>query len=160
MRHILVAMSLMMLWAVAPAQADDWIISVEEAVGRSIASPDEPIEAGWVELDVCGSGSHRGRGYLNSMEDYRDRRSLNVVLPRFVRGPLAVVHGGDPVETLLGKRIQVFGMAEQVRINLFRDGVQTGHYYQTQLRVVLPNLVRVVYEDGEPAPADCDPSII
>lgn len=160
-RLIVLTMSVLAMCLTPSAKADQTVIPTAEAIERSIASPVSPIGPIWVEMDVCGSGAHRGRGFLNSMEDYRDRRSLNIELPALVRGQLAVIHSGDPVETLLGKRVQVFGSVRQVRINLFQGGVATGEYYfQTQLRLTSPTYLRVVYEGDEPVPADCNPAIV
>lgn len=162
MHHRLIVLTLCVLavFCTPSARADQTVISASEAIERSIASPSSAIGPVWVEMDVCGSGAHRGRGFLNSMEDYRDRQSLNVELPRLVRGQLAVIHGGDPIETLLGKRVQVFGPVRQIRINLFQGGVATGYYFQTQLRLTSPTYLRVVYEGDEPVPADCNPAIV
>lgn len=160
-RFIVVTLCALAMCFTPSARAGQAVVSAAEAIERSIASPSSAIGPVWVEMDVCGSGAHRGRGFLNSMEDYRDRQSFNVELPPLVRGQLAVIHGGDPVETLVGKRVQVFGPVRQVRINLFQGGVATGQFYfQTQLQLTSPTYLRVVYEGDEPVPADCNRAIV
>ena len=135
---------------------DDGAIGAEEAVRRSIDQPAIPLSPSWILMDVCGSGEDRGRGYLNSMRDYRDRGSLNVELTPDVRAGLLRRLGGDPVALLPGRRIAVYGSARQVRINWYRDGVATGEFYfQTQLRLASPDHLELVVEDDGHVPANC-----
>jgi hypothetical protein len=129
-------------------------VEAEEAIRQSIAQPHAPLEAMWIEMNVCGSGSDGARGFLNSMREYRDRGSLNVELMPQVRAELATRLGGDPVATLTGYRVRFFGAPRQVRILLYRDGEPTGEYYfQTQVRLRSAILLDFVREGSEPVQA-------
>lgn len=154
-RLFFAALAGLCLAASAPAQFV--VISAPEAIERSIASPDEPVGPFWVEMDVCGTGIVGGRVFLNSMADYRDRRSLNAFIPRWRRESVAERLGGDPADVLLGYRIQVYGAPRQARINLVDENREsTGEfYYQTHLPVTGSGDVRILHRDGEPVRADC-----
>jgi hypothetical protein len=154
----LIAACLAVVWVAggADAQRERWPVSAPEAVARSIAQPDAPLDFMAIEMNVCGSGESAGRGYLNSKADYRDPRSLNVELMPDVRQALAEQLGGDPVDILLNKRIVVFGQLRQVRIEWMLGGEPMGaSYAQTQMQLQTPGLLEPVIAAGELAPADC-----
>lgn len=147
---------LIIVCAAAEAQRERWPVAAADAVARSIAQPDAPLHPMAIEMNVCGSGQSGDRGYLNSMPDYRDRRSLNVELMPSVRADLTEQLGGDPVEILLNKRIVVFGQLRQVRIEWMLGGEPMGaSYTQTQMRLQTAGLLEPVIMDGNLAPADC-----
>lgn len=161
--RVLAAALLAMAASAAAGIARDEIpssMTAREAVERSIAQPHLPLRPATVTMDVCGSGEHRGHGFLNSMADYRDRGSLNIELVPEVRAELSARLGGDPVDVLSGRRITVFGVVRQVPIYLFYDGQPTGeHYYQTQMRLWSAAHLDVVIEDGQPVAGDCSAMI-
>lgn len=133
-----------------------------DAVRQSIERPHAPLEAQWVEMDVCGSGEDGAHGFLNSVHDYRSRDSLNVELLPTVRSRLAERIGGDPVAALRGKRIMIYGPVRQVQIDLYNRGVPTGRYYfQTQMRLASASHLEILVSDtGEPLPARCGALIV
>lgn len=156
--RILVGLVLLLVLASpgASARVDGFDMTAADAIGRSMASPEQPLDAAWILMDVCGAGADGTRGFLNSQRNYRDRASLNVELPAPVRIDLAQRLGADPLEALRGKRVRVFGQARQVRINLFHRGQRTGRfYYQTQLRLMSAEFLELIVEEGVAAPADC-----
>lgn len=144
-----------------PAIAQSGPISAEEMIGISMATPTLPVGPQWVEMDVCGTGVAQGRVFLNSLEDYRDRASLNAFIPPWHRAVVGERIGGDPAEVLLGHKVRVYGVVRQVRINLLdENGAPTGEFYfQTQMAVMGPDDVRLVMEEGEPARAQCGPMV-
>lgn len=82
------------------------------------------------ELTVKVVGEDRGRFYLNSEEDYRDRNCLTIALSSKVAE--AVADGGGLQELkrrFEGKTIVVSGMAKRVRIDFLTDGKPSGKYY-------------------------------
>lgn len=74
--------------------------------------------------------------YLNSEKDYRDQRSLNIIIQPGAARALKARHGEDPDRFFLGKQIAVTGEAERVRILFVSHGAVTGkYYYQTHVVV-------------------------
>lgn len=150
------------LFLTSPAAiAQSGPISAEEMIAISMATPTLPVGPQWVEMNVCGTGVAQGRVFLNSLEDYRDRASLNAFIPPWHRAVVGERIGGDPAEILLGYKVRVYGVVRQVRINLLdENGAPTGEFYfQTQMAVMGPDDVRRVMEEGEPARAQCGPMV-
>ncbi len=97
------------------------------------------------ELTVKAVGTSRGRFFLNSETDYRDRNCLTVVLSPEAAKTLA---GSADVAALehrfKGKRIAVEGIARRVRIDLTDDtGKPTDKYY-FQVHVVVMSARQIV----------------
>ena len=96
--------------------------------------------AGQVTFTVLGSGEGRGvesgRWFLNSEPDYRDFRSLNVIVMPSVVNALQEAHGIDSAEEMVGRTVRVQGVAQRRRINFTCRGARTnGYYFQTHLPV-------------------------
>ncbi|WP_147405807.1 hypothetical protein [Litorimonas taeanensis] len=91
-----------------------------------------------VEMDVRGSASVKGRDFLNSIEDYRDPRSLNVRVEKNVVKAVKSETGLSPKDHFLGSCILVKGNVCQTKIRV-RDTeingkmIKRGYYFQTQL---------------------------
>ena len=83
-----------------------------------------------------GSGYEAGRWFLNSEPNYRDFRSLNIIIhPRVVQA-LREAEGVEYASDLLGRRVRVQGQAFRVQINFSCQGrVTEAHYFQTHLPV-------------------------
>lgn len=83
-----------------------------------------------------GSDTSKDYVFLNSEEDYRDRRCLTIrLMPGAVR---ACLKGGiDPVKHFNNKTIVVKGVAEQVKIHFVseRGVLSDKYYYQTHVQV-------------------------
>lgn len=154
--HLMAALCLGLLTASAQAQSLPSMIHADQAVEQSVASPDAVLEMGWIWMDVCGSGSDGNRGFLNSYENYRDRRSLNVRIDPMVRIALSGRLGDDPIDALLGRRIRVRGPVRQVWINIYRDGVQSGHYFQTHLVLQSATDLEIIERAEDDPPSSCD----
>lgn len=81
-------------------------------------------------MTVKAVGFERGRFYLNSELDYRDRNCLTVVVPAATMMKLA---GSAELEAVkqqfVGNKIAVRGVARQVRVDFIADDQPTGKYY-------------------------------
>ena len=94
--------------------------------------------AGDFGLTVKAIGFERGRFYLNSELDYRDRNCLTVVVPTATMARLVGTADPEEVKKLfVGSNLKVRGVASQVRIDFTTDNQPTGkYYYQIHLPVV------------------------
>ena len=93
-----------------------------------------------VTFTVFGSGEGRGleggQWFLNSETDYRDFRSLNVIVMPSVVSALRDAHGITTAEEMVGLTVRVQGAAQRRRIDLVCSGTRTNAYYfQTHLPV-------------------------
>ncbi|RKR04156.1 hypothetical protein [Maricaulis maris] len=155
-RAILPGLLAWCLVSMASAQAQE-AASADDVVAASRAQPFRPLEDMWVRLDVCGSGAANGSAFLNSYDNYRDPRSLNVELVPALRSALAALNGQDPVDHYLGRRVLVFGAVRQVPIQVRdADGVVVHVYHQTQMRLTRPDRILVVENEQGPERARCD----
>ena len=96
-------------------------------------------------MTVKAVGFDRGRFYLNSEPDYRDRNCLTVVVPAAVMTKLAGSADLEAVKKLyVGNKINTRGVARQVRVDFIVENQPTGkYYYQSHLFVANEqNLVR------------------
>lgn len=89
-------------------------------------------------MTVKAMGFERGRFYLNSELDYRDRNCLTIVVPAATMARLAGTADPEAVKKLfVGSNIKVRGVARQVRIDFTADNRPTGKfYYQIHLLVM------------------------
>ncbi|MFT3791647.1 MAG: hypothetical protein QM741_11345 [Rudaea sp.] len=161
-KSFVLATSLAMVAGIAFAQE-------KPADGYPVHSPAEVMElaaqkaGGDVRATVtftirkAGTGKKNSYGhfFLDSMEDFRDPRSLNVnVFPHAARK--LGLHEGDP---LVGKSLTVQGTARRVLIRCHTGCPQDAsldHYYQTQLIVREGNDLTIDKARDEPdrAPAE------
>lgn len=94
-----------------------------------------------------GQGRTKDFVFLNSEEDYRDRRCLTIrIPPAAVRDFLG--KGIDPIKFYRNKLIRIEGIAEQNKIFFISDsGIQSDkYYYQTHVVVLSPNQITVIQE--------------
>lgn len=127
-----------------PARRGDAWIDPMHAVHIAAAAQGRPV-AGVFALTVRATDRDQGRVFLNSERDYRDPRNLSIVMPEAVARDLAAQLGGDPVDRLRGKRIQVTGEARRTRIDFLHDGAPTGkYYYQTHVHVTRAAQLRLL----------------
>ena len=81
-------------------------------------------------MTVKAVGFERGRFYLNSELDYRDRNCLTIVVPAATMTKLAGSADLEAVkQQFVGSKIAVRGVARQVRIEFMADNQPTGKYY-------------------------------
>lgn len=123
-----------------------FVLTPSEAV---IAAADvAPAAVGGVfEMQVRGSGRVDGKIYLNSERDYRDQRSVSVVILPVAFEALRERFGDSPDRALAGKMIRVRGYARRVRIDFLSDnGRPSGkYYYQTHIAVTRADQIRLVH---------------
>jgi len=87
-------------------------------------------------LSIKASGSQKQYVYLNTEQDYRDRRNVSVVLlPEFQKAFIKK-YGVSPDKVLVDKSITVNSFAKRIKIYFFEDGKPTDKYYfQTHIPV-------------------------
>jgi hypothetical protein len=113
----------------------DNLIAPEIAVMQAANAAPDGV-AGTFSMLVQGTGSERGRHFLNSQPDYRDQRNLTIVLSPQAHRQLAERLGGDPLLVLRQKEVVVRGTAIRTRINFLANGRPTNkYYYQTHVHV-------------------------
>lgn len=126
--------------------------------GETIYSPIMAIEAAarmpmglhaTFELQVkranYGVDAVKGLLFLNSEEDYRDRRCLTIrIPPASVRAFLK--KNIDPARLFKNKKIRVKGVAEQVKIYFVSDsGIESDkYYYQTHIVIHSPDQISIL----------------
>lgn len=126
----------------------------------SVYSPIDAIEGaaskpmgfhGTFEMRVKRAEYGQGRSkdfiFLNSEEDYRDRRCLTIrIPPAAVRDFLG--EGIDPIKFYRNKLIRIEGIAEQNKIFFYSDsGIQSDkYYYQTHVVALSQNQISVIPE--------------
>lgn len=87
-------------------------------------------------IDVVATGRDRGRVYLNSELDYRDPRTLTLVVRPAAAQALAQRFGAPPDEALKTRRVVVVGWATREKIVFSAGGQPTDkYYYQTHVEV-------------------------
>ncbi len=90
-------------------------------------------------MTVKAIGFERGRFYLNSELDYRDRNCLTVVIPATTMSKLVGTTDLEAVKKFyVGSKIAARGVARQVRIDFTADGQPTGKYYY-QIHLFVPD---------------------
>ena len=91
---------------------------------------------GIFSLSIKAFGSKKQYVYLNTELDYRDRKSVAVVLlPEFQEAFLKK-YGVNAESMLMGKDITVNSFAKRMKIYFFKDGKPTEKYYfQTHIPV-------------------------
>ena len=101
--------------------------------------------------------------WLTTPGDERNKPRLELDAERLV--PLAgVTTAGSsprgttprPVDALRGQRIRVRGPVMQVWINVYRDGVQNGHYFQTHLVLESASDLQILERAESDPPPGCD----
>lgn len=121
---------------------DGCLTPVEAIAYASYLAPKAAV-AGEFEFLVKAVGGQRGRFFLNSETDYRDRNNLTVALSGSAARMLAREGGREALEKrFLGKRITVEGIARRVRIDFTADGEPTGKFYhQVHVSVSTPSQI-------------------
>ncbi|MCF6442135.1 hypothetical protein L1077_22160 [Pseudoalteromonas luteoviolacea] len=89
--------------------------------------------------------------FLNTEDDYRDRRSVAIVLDLEEIKQLTELHGQSPEVFFLNKQVEVVGEAYRAKVNLYcLPGVKpTQYYYQTRISVQHYDFIKVINEIGE-----------
>lgn len=92
--------------------------------------------AGSFVFTVKATGEENGRVFLNSEEDYRDRRNVSMVLSPKVITQVEAEYQQSPQTFFVNKKVQVEGTAKQVKVVFASKGKPTNkYYYQTHIAV-------------------------
>ncbi len=105
-----------------------------EAVEKSAANAEGVT--GVFEMIVQATGTDQKKVFLNSQDDYRDRRNLSVVLSQTITMAMLKRDGIEPIVDLKGKKIRVYGTARAVKVWFYVGGIRTkDYYYQTHIEL-------------------------
>lgn len=100
---------------------------------------------GAFELPIKTTGTQGTSTYLNTEQDYRDRRNITVALDFKVSRKIAEKYGMPPEDYFKNKTIKVTGEAKRVKIYFIANGRQTQkYYYQTHIRVRSLDQIKIV----------------
>ena len=100
---------------------------------------------GTFKLPIKASGAQGKVVYLNTEQDYRDRRNITVALHPKLIGELVETYGTSPDAYFINKTIEVTGEAKRAKIHFFSKGKYTDKYYfQTHIRVDSLNQIKVL----------------
>lgn len=92
--------------------------------------------AGTFTLKIKTVGKHQGYVYLNTEEDYRDRRNVAVRLNQQTMNEVLNSINDSPEQSLVGKIVVVTGQAKRIRIDFIHEGRTTSfYYYQTHIDI-------------------------
>ncbi len=116
---------------VAPAASD--VMAIIEA--SEAASPKGFY--GRFNFYIKASGKdYDDRVYLNTQDNYRDRRNITIDLTPGVVYELTKLYGANPADYFIGKRIQVVGKAKRETIWFYANRRRSSsYYYQTHILV-------------------------
>ncbi len=108
---------------------------------------------GSIRLPIKASGWQSKILYLNTQEDYRDRRNITVAIHPSIITALTEKYGASPDLFFLNKQILVSGIAKRVKVDFYSQGRKTKKYYfQTHIRVSSIDQIKVLSEPNR-APA-------
>jgi len=100
---------------------------------------------GTFEFLIKASGVKGRITYLNTEEDYRDRRNITIALHPDVINDFTKKYGSNPDSYFINKTIEVKGEAKRKKIYFISNGKLTKKYYfQTHLRVTSLNQIKVL----------------
>ncbi len=115
------------------------VLAPDKAIARAAAEPTgiETVIRLTVKNTNPGVGAEKGGFYLNSETDYRDPRSLNIIVSPAAAAEFAAAGVIDHRTAFLDREILVNGIVRRTRIDFVDElGRPIGrHYFQTQLAV-------------------------
>ncbi len=100
---------------------------------------------GTFRFPIKTSGNQRGVIYLNTENDYRDRRNITVAIHPKLINAFIKKYGESPESYLIDKTIEVTGEAKRMKIFFFSKGKITKKYYfQTHVRVASLEQIKIL----------------
>jgi hypothetical protein len=100
---------------------------------------------GTYQFFIKASGMRRGDVFLNTENDYRDRRNITLVLPKKLNSAFIKKYGSAPNRYFINKTVEVTGEVNRVIIDFISNGKPSGAYYfQTQLNIASLQQIKVV----------------
>ena len=102
---------------------------------------------GTFQLPIRASGKQSNVLYLNTEQDYRDRRNITVAIHPSIIEALTKKYGESPGSFFLQKQIEVKGVAKRAQIDFYSQRRKTKKYYfQTHIRVSSIDQIKVLRE--------------
>lgn len=143
MRKFLITLAALSL--VVPASAQDGAVTVYVPETAIAAAADEKEGIGGLFVMTVESAAKVGQTlYLNSEDDYRDRKNLSIAVDMDIYEDLRREVGGDPEVVLEGKRIRVAGVAKATPIKRRGRSDDQVSYYQTRIYVYDPRQIELL----------------
>ena len=100
---------------------------------------------GTFTFQIKASGIQKGKVFLNTELDYRDRRAVTISLTPQIALELTNKYGLSPYTYFLDKTITVTGEAKRVKIDFISKGRRTNKYYfQTHINVSSVEQIKVL----------------
>ena len=110
-------------------------LTARDAIELSEEAAPEGV-SGIYSLLIKQHGKQGNTLYLNTQNDYRDRRNVSVVIPKHVQEQFIELHGEPIEQTVLNKSIMVYGKAHREKIWFFNQGKRSEKYYfQTHISI-------------------------
>lgn len=132
------------------------VLAPDKAIARAAAEPTgiETVIRLTVKNTNPGVGAEKGGFYLNSETDYRDPRSLNIIVSAAAAAEFAAAGVIDHRAAFLDREILVNGIVRRTRIDFVDElGRPTGrHYFQTQIPVTSARQITRADSGSKPAP--------
>ncbi|KZN30161.1 hypothetical protein N480_04220 [Pseudoalteromonas luteoviolacea S2607] len=85
--------------------------------------------SGTFEFEVKAAGKVDGEIFLNTQENFRDRRSISIALSPEVIRAFIRKEGLSPKVYFIGKKIQVTGEAKRKQVFLKSNGIKMSSYF-------------------------------
>jgi len=93
---------------------------------------------------IKATGNRRGDIFLNTEDDYKDRRAITIVLSPKVSSDFTSKYGSTPDLYFINKTIEVTGEAKREKIYFYSKGrVTTKYYYQTHIDVTSLDQIKI-----------------
>ncbi|WP_133405392.1 hypothetical protein [Parashewanella tropica] len=100
---------------------------------------------GTFKLPIKATGMQSERVYLNTQDDYRDRRNISVAITPMLAFELDEKYGSAPDKFFLNKTVEVTGEVKRVKIYFLSKGKMTDKYYfQTQIKISSLDQIKVI----------------
>ncbi|CCQ10494.1 hypothetical protein PALB_13610 [Pseudoalteromonas luteoviolacea B = ATCC 29581] len=101
--------------------------------------------AGQFQLTITQTSKHHNNIYLNTHDDYRDRRNVSVYIPSRLKNEIEMYYGQEPEGFFKGKTIVIRGEAKRKKISLICNGRETSiYYFQTHIDVSTLDQINVI----------------
>lgn len=105
-------------------------------------------------MTIRATGRTRSALHLNSEADYRDQRNLSIAVSLNTMNALLRRAGVRNHRALVGRPIQVAGVARRVRIDFTANGRPSGrYYYQTHIPVARSSQIVFLIGEGAASPS-------
>ncbi|RLV60918.1 hypothetical protein D5018_04560 [Parashewanella curva] len=99
---------------------------------------------GTFKLPIKSTALVGERVYLNTQNDYRDRRNISVEITPMLVFELDESYGTPPEKYFLNKLLEVKGEVKKIKIYVISDGkVTKDYYFQTLIKINSLNQINV-----------------